>query len=117
MNPSKQKGTAAETAVVDYLRANGWPHAERRTLAGAHDRGDIAGIPGVVVEVKACRTFDLAGWVAEAHTEAENAGMPLGVVWAKRRGKSSPDEWYVVMTGRDLVVLLKAVARSWEVGG
>ena len=61
-NPSKAKGTAWETAVVDYLRANGHPHAERRALSGNTDRGDIAGVPGVVIECKNAKTMALAAW-------------------------------------------------------
>jgi len=73
VNRSKQKGTNAETAQVNYLRQRGAPHAERRTQAGAHDKGDIAGLPGVVIESKACKTYDLGGWLAEAHKERDNA--------------------------------------------
>ncbi len=42
MSKSKQKGTAAETAVVKYLKANGFPKAERRALQGNLDKGDIS---------------------------------------------------------------------------
>jgi hypothetical protein len=106
MSASKQRGTAAETAVVRYLQANGHPDAERRTLAGRNDRGDIANIPGVAVEVKACKAIDLAGWVDEANVEAKNAGVPVGVVWAKRRGKTDPASWYVVMDGATFLKLI-----------
>jgi hypothetical protein len=50
MNKSKIKGTAYETAVVRHLNDNGFPYAERRALAGNLDKGDIAGIPSVVME-------------------------------------------------------------------
>lgn len=49
MSKSKAKGTAAESAVVKYLREQGWPSAERRALNGASDRGDIAGVVGTVI--------------------------------------------------------------------
>ena len=48
MNTSRRKGTAWESALVDYLIGKGWPHAERRALNGCNDKGDIAGLPGVV---------------------------------------------------------------------
>jgi hypothetical protein len=54
MSKSKQKGTAAETAVVNWLVSKGRKHVERRSLNGVNDRGDIAGVPGVVLEVKNC---------------------------------------------------------------
>lgn len=107
MNRSKQKGTAGETAVVDYLRQHPrFAHVERRTLSGVNDRGDIAGIPGVVIEVKNCAEMKLAEWIDEELREASNDGDSLGVVWHKRRMKSSPGDWYVTMTGRQFVDLL-----------
>ena len=109
-NRSKARGTAAESAVVAYLRDHGWPHAERRTLSGAHDRGDIAGIVGVCIEVKDHREIRLAEFVDEATTEGANAGADIAAAWVKRRGKGSPGEWYVVMTGSTFTDLL----RAWE---
>lgn len=38
-NRPKAIGTAAETAVVRYLAAHGFPAAERRALHGATDHG------------------------------------------------------------------------------
>lgn len=106
MNRSKQKGTAGETAIVAYLNAHGYPGAERRTLQGAFDKGDIAGIPGVVVEAKKCNRMELGQWVDEAEVEAANAGVPVGVVWHWRRGKSSAGEWYVTMSGHTFLELI-----------
>lgn len=107
-NRSKQKGTAAESAVRDYLRASGWIYAERLPLSGSKDRGDITGVdPGLVIEVKACNAMDLGGWLRELDAEVVNANADLGVVWHKRRGKSSPADWFVTMTGDDFVQLLR----------
>lgn len=50
MNRNKQAGTRWESAIVAYLIDRGWIHTERRTLNGAIDKGDISGIPGVMVE-------------------------------------------------------------------
>ena len=108
MSASKRKGTSWESAIVDYLRASGVPHAERRALNGAKDRGDIAGLPGVVVEAKSAAQVQLAGWLEEAKTERDNDGAEVGVVWFKRRGKGSPGDGYVLMDGATLVDLLKA---------
>ena len=56
MNRSKSKGTAAESAVRDYLLARGIT-AVRAALAGAEDRGDVHAYPTahgyrLVIEVK-----------------------------------------------------------------
>lgn len=107
MSASKRKGTAAESAVVDFLRTSGFTHAERRTLNGAKDRGDIAGLPGVVIEVKNCARQELAAWIAEAELERDNDRASLGVVWHKRRGKGQPADWFVTMSGLQFVALLR----------
>jgi hypothetical protein len=90
-NPSKTKGTAFETAVVDFLRVNGFPYAERRALRGTHDAGDVAGVVGWVLEVKNCRTLDLGPWMNEAHQEAANDGASRYAVVHKRRQHSTPE--------------------------
>lgn len=107
MNRSKAKGTAWESAIVAYLVAQGAPYAERRALAGALDRGDVAGVQGVVIEAKAAARHEFGAWLAEAETERANDRADVGVVWAKRRGKASPADAYVVMTGAALVALLR----------
>ncbi len=89
-NPSKEKGSRFEVEVVEYLRANGFPHVERRAMRGIRDTGDVSGLPGWVLELKNCRAMSLGEWVAEAEKEAKNAGF--GAFWAvvhKRRQKSA----------------------------
>ncbi len=112
MSRNKAKGTAAESAVVAYLRGLHWPHAERRASNGAHDRGDVTlgNGAGVVIEVKNRRDLALAEWVDEAAVEGTNAHADVAVVWHKRRGKGSPADWYVTMTGATFAELL----RGWE---
>lgn len=107
MSASKRKGTAAETAIVTYLRTLGFTQTERRALNGSLDRGDIAGIPGVVIEAKNCARQELAGWVREAELERDNDGATLGVVWHKRRGKAHPADWFVTMSGAQFAALLR----------
>ncbi|MEU4154806.1 hypothetical protein [Streptomyces antimycoticus] len=107
MSASKKKGTAAETAVVNFLRAIGFTQAERRTLNGTHDRGDIAGLPGIVIEVKNCSRQELAAWLDEAERERANDGASLGAVWHKRRGKGNPGDWFVTMSGLQFGYLLR----------
>ncbi|MFC8985151.1 hypothetical protein [Streptomyces sp. NPDC057115] len=107
MSRSKAKGTAAETAVVRFLQAAGFAQAERRTLGGTQDRGDIAGIPGVVIEVKNHARDQLPAWVAEAELERDNDRATLGVVWHKRRGTTDPGRWFVTMSGDQFAALLR----------
>ena len=75
MNRSKQVGTRAESAVVSYLRGI-WPHAERRTLSGQYDKGDVSpgnGLP-VVVEVKPQADFD--AWLEAQKAARQAAAAP-----------------------------------------
>lgn len=104
---AKKAGTSWETEIVRALVAAGWPHAERRRLAGKNDRGDIAGIAGVVIEAKNTNELRLAEAMNEAEVEARNDGGSLGIAWLKRKGKSSADDGYAVMSGRTLMRLLR----------
>ena len=106
-NRSKSRGTAWESAVVTYLQARGWPHAERRALHGALDCGDIAGIVGVVIECQSAAKVELAAWLDEAKAEGLNARADLAAAWFKRRGKTSPGGGFVVMDGETFTWLLK----------
>ena len=107
-NPSGRKGTAWETDIVDYLVLEGWPYVERRRLSGRYDRGDIAGIPGVVIEAKNAKTHALAAWLDEANEECLNDHADLGVAWFKRRGRASAAEGFVLMDGKTFTRLLTA---------
>lgn len=107
LTKAKAKGTSAETAIVEFMKVNGFPYAERRTTNGANDRGDINISPDVAIEVKNCKTMDLAGWVDEAITEGENANAWLTAVWHKRMRKGQPGDWYVTMDGAMFMSLLQ----------
>lgn len=104
---AKKAGTAWETEIVEVLIANGWPHAERRRLSGAHDKGDIAGVPGIVIEAKNTNRLAVAAAVDEACVEALNANAPVGVAWFKRKGKTSALDGYVLMSGDNFLRLIE----------
>lgn len=108
MSASRRKGTSWETAIVTYLRSEGATLAERRALNGAKDRGDVAGLPGVVVEAKNATRHEIAAWVDETEQERRNDGAAIGLCWIKRRGRTSPADGFVVLTGAQAVALLKA---------
>lgn len=86
VNRPKMKGTSAETAVVSFLRKNGWPHAERLALQGKLDKGDITGSPGLVWEVKNYAVPHWPAWLREAEIERVNAAAAFGIVVAKPPG-------------------------------
>ena len=89
MNKSKAKGTAWETAVVEYLKNKGI-NCERRALNGADDRGDIVIFdrPSLVLECKSEKAFNLSSYMAETAAEVFNAGGDFGVTILKAPRKS-----------------------------
>ena len=108
VNRPKIKGTAWETQIVHALKRAGWFHAERRALQGGLDKGDIAGVIGVCIEAKDCKSITLGPWLKELQAEVTNSGAEIGAVWAKRRGHTQPEDGYVVMDGQTFLRLLKA---------
>jgi hypothetical protein len=115
-NPSKNKGTAAETAVVRWARDNGYPGADRQPLRGNRDAGDIDLCPGIVLEVKNHKTAGtgqpaplvLAHWMAQAEFERYNAGAAHCPLVVKRAGTSDPGRWFAYLKARDVAVLMGA---------
>lgn len=97
-------GTAAETAVVRYLRNHGFPLAERRALRGARDAGDITGTPGICWSVKGGQMAKDAGdglvedWLSDLDKQTRHAGADYGILVMQRRGYG-PDragKWWAI---------------------
>lgn len=110
MSASKAKGTKAESALVSYLRTQGFPHVERRALSGVNDKGDVAGCHGLVFEMKNVKTYAIPAWLKETEIEKDNAGADFGVLVVKpnRIGLNSPEKFWAVMSLEDMVALLHA---------
>ncbi|WP_038843434.1 hypothetical protein [Salinispora arenicola] len=110
-------GTRAETAVVRYLQPNGWPHAERRSLRGAHDAGDITGTPGICWEVKggdAARNasdLTIGRWMLELAVEVTNARAEVGVLVVQRAGVGTANagRWWAIMPAHQVIALATGV--------
>jgi Holliday junction resolvase len=105
-NPSKQKGTAAETRVVKYLERRGI-HAQRKALHGKDDHGDldvyvdIEGMKQVIFEVKTGKQTanpnrtQIEEWIRQTNVEAENAGTRGFLCVARYRRKlDDADIWW-----------------------
>lgn len=104
-NPSKRKGTEWESTVVTYLRDHGFPFAERRALSGNLDKGDITGVPGVMLECKDVASITLSTFMQEVQVQKANAGAQVGAAIIKRRRKGVA-EAYVVMPLHQFVELI-----------
>lgn len=110
-NPNKNKGSEAERNVVQYLREQGYPYAERTRAGWTDDRGDIDGLPGVTVEVKNEKRIDLAGYMVELAREMVAGRADTGVVIVKKRGTTNVGDWYAVMPVSVWTALIKEAGR------
>ncbi|WP_435613264.1 hypothetical protein [Streptomyces sp. bgisy159] len=115
-NPSKQKGTAWESALVAYLREHHDPGVHRNVQMGARDIGDLAGYYLHAVEAKAEKTITLADYIAQANREAIHAGQPFGCAVVKRRMKGVADGYVVrdVRTDVRLINRLKIMEEALQ---
>jgi hypothetical protein len=111
---ARRKGSQTEALLVSFLRANGYPHAERRHLNGSHDLGDVVGIPGVCLEVKSGARLDLSGWLAELEVEQEHADAHIGAVVVRPKGRPDPADWFAVITTSQLLDFLDIALRPTE---
>jgi hypothetical protein len=115
VNKPKNKGTIAETAVVNYLCANGWPYAERRAQRGINDVGDVTGIPGLCMEVKYGNGgLKIGPWLAETGIERLNSRAKHGILIVKPGGLGvkSVGSWYALMYSADFDVLCEDVIQN-----
>lgn len=107
MSKQRAKGTMFETLVANYLREHGFPHAERRALQGVQDKGDLTGMPGLVIECKNHKEMSFSEWLKETEQERVNANADYGVLVVKRRGVWDAGQSYAVMPLDAMARLLK----------
>lgn len=102
-NPSKQKGTRAETKVARYLTNNGL-RTERKALAGSADEGDLRMLltdgTEVTLEVKTgkqtanYRRSQLEEWKRQTLEESKNSGCIAALVIVRyRRALTDAEVW------------------------
>ena len=118
MSRPKDIGTRAETAVVRAARSRGFGLADRLTLTGQHDRGDVRLTPGlvagVIAEVKGGNSARQASdrmvraWLAEAEQERTNADADVAILVTQRAGyaPARADQWWAYTTAGTLADLL-----------
>lgn len=102
-NPSKAKGTRAETKVARYLTVHGVP-AKRKALAGSDDEGDLCMLvhgAEVAAEVKAGKqTYNysrsqLEEWQRQAMVESLNSGCPAVLIIVRYRRRLEDCEVWI----------------------
>jgi hypothetical protein len=106
MSKAKAKGTAAETAFVNWLReqSDDYVTVERRVTNGAYDRGDIAGIPHTVIEIKSGARLNIQEWLRELDAEIANAKALVGylVIKPKGIGSANVQNWWIIQRVGDV---------------
>lgn len=115
-NRSKQRGTAHETATVNWFRENGWPYAKRITMKGSADEGDLDLGDGIAVtiECKNTKAMTLSQWLRELADEMENRGDDVGFVIAKKRGTTDVGEYYCILPVKVVARLLRRAGYAPE---
>ena len=118
-NPPRAKGTRAESALVKWLRVNGFGHADRQPLRGGRDQGDITACPGIVIEVKSYRLptgvptrGQLTEWMTQTEVERWNAAADIAVLVVKRPGTTDPGRWFAYVTAWTLADLIAGTSRT-----
>lgn len=109
---AKTAGARFERQIADHLDAHLPGRIDKQPRTGAKDKGDIAGVTTptsgrpIAIECKNVTRTQLAAWIHEAHTEADNLGAAAGIIIHKRHGRSAPDCQWVTMTVADLIAIL-----------
>lgn len=123
MSKAKAIGTAAETAVVKYLKeVMGFEDVTRIVLHGKDDQGDIhvgkVDFPDMVIEVKSRKneaTYkEVEGFIEELVTECNNTWGEgwhesfadlKGFLVIKRPGKGKVEDWWLCWLDENNIIV------------
>lgn len=101
----KHRGYRTQKVVAEYLKANGFPHAES---TGAGRSGtDVTGIVGVDIEVKARTGLDLPGLMRQLNERHTEGTLGLGVIRLNGQGEGNVGSWVMVLRLEDGANLLR----------
>lgn len=106
---SHEKGARAEREVVEIFDCGGFNQAQRSRSGAAQDRGDLAGVDNLTIEVKYYTdvTRALREGLAELVVEKENNKTRWGVLCIKRKYRG----WYAVMPLDEFVDMYAQLVR------
>lgn len=112
----RDRGVVTERKLANYLRAHGFPHAERAVKTGVRTRdrtvddpGDITGTPGLVWQAKALRPLtraenEVPAWMLETEQQRAGARANLGIL-VLRRDQRPTEQWFAFLPLADLYAL------------
>ncbi len=96
-----------EQEVAGFV--GGW-----RSRPSNPDLGDVAGVPGVVVECKAQGKYELHQWILQARRAAKAAGASLALVAVKKQGKRNPADGLWLIDPACIPYILRLVREDQE---
>ena len=102
---NKKKGTAWESAVRNYANDRHL-QSHRPAQMGAGDVGDVHTAGLLCIQAKDTASHRFGEWLADVEEQRERAGLPFGVVVAKRR-RASVGDAYAVSTLDTLLALVR----------
>jgi len=108
----RRKGAAGELEVAKILQAHGFDAHRTPNSGGLSWRGDIAGVPGYVFEVKRCETLRVPEWLRQAYAAASGGEIPV-VVFRRSWSGTGADgslraRWHAIIPLDELARLLAA---------
>jgi hypothetical protein len=108
---NRRKGHDAERELAAYLRRWGWTDAETTRNADGGDRhpqplGDIANVPGLIIEVRHRHKSDIGGWLHDLGDCAPRTGL----VVVRPYRQPDPGRWWAVQ-------YLEHWLDGWTAGG
>lgn len=120
---NRRKAAKSERDLAAYLRANGWPNAERKADPGwkthnreSADHGDIRGTPHLAWQLKYVTGMtdrEIAQAMDDAATQAVAAGADYGIMVQRRSGKADPADWWAWLPISDMSPLIIAATTDY----
>lgn len=106
---SRRKGANGEREVARIFAEHGFDARRTPNSGGLAWRGDLAGVPGYVIEVKRCERFDVPRWLEQAHAAARGGEVPI-LAFRRSMGGGVAGRWHAALPLEDLARLIGEAA-------
>lgn len=103
------KGSVWRRKVCIWLEGQGYSAEFRSIGVQGDDVTTRVGKVDLSIEAKNHKAHDFSGWLTQAQGNAPDGHVP--VVIAHRRGRSTVEEGYVIMTGSAFSMLLDVIGK------
>lgn len=101
----KYRGYESQRIAADYLRHNGFPHAE--PVGAGRSGTDVTGLLGIDLEVKARAGLDLPALMRQLRERDVENVLGVGLLRLNGQGPATIADWPAVIRFADLVTLLR----------